>query len=825
MLLYGGGRLCVTVTSRRLNAPNAPQSHRFGPLMTSRDLRLIPFGFAVLLSALASVHADRPATHESLLPSRFRDMKAYSTSVPDPKNPAVILVTTSIHNEGRKALDLNAELQPNPAAGFTGSKFSQRLDAGKSADWKYEVRPPDGFRRTILQGTIRFGAIPDRDLYVALQGADPAGFEDKRVEKITDRAAAVGTYLPRTNSSIRRSHSSHSPDVPILTLAANGKSKHRIVLDFKLSQPRKPGQTLEQWAAEPGLKVGEGPLLQAIADLVRCIKLQSGVELPVQMKTDDWVPSIHFRLEPGISSQVPDTFRLVSNDQHVEIEAPAVDGLRQAIYTLLSDHLHCHWFQPGKLGEEFELPADKTVRLPRLDIVGKPTFFSSYGMSWNYAPHWDRWNRTVINGGKMTFGHGWVTFVSPGEYPYDKFPEMYARDPQGKIRMFDVGWSSTNFCPTNPKVIDIVAKKINAYFKANPQAIVASLDPNDYAPMCQCERCMAMDKKFGQTSAKAEEVADRLMWFSNEVHQRLEPQFKNKYLGILIYAFQMELPFSVKPHDHHAAMICNYPPRYDHTRPFNDPTSAKNRDFYRLVKGWGSRLKQFGFYDYYGHYYYFGPWGIIHKIREDMPAFRDLGGTFIMMEAEACFPSQGLNHYVASRLTWNVDEDVDLILDEFYEKYYGPAEVPMRTFWQAAERRYALTRPGTHGERAAEDPEFWSELDSYLKQAEHAVAAANVPQRFKDRVLCHREGFDYGRTLLRLLQIAPHSGKRPALTEANRREILKILTENKERFAALKKKYKGGDYWPPFMPDYCWLDVDAKIDSLKKTGKFFLFEE
>src|SRR5262245_61710948 len=83
-----------------------------------------------------------------------------------------------------------------------------------------------------------------------------------------------------------------------------------------------------------------------------------------------------------------------------------------------------------KLAEEFEIPADKTVRLPKLNVEGTPAHFSSSGMSWSYAPHWDRWNRTVINRGRMTFGHSWYGYVNSGEFPYEKSADMYARDPQ-----------------------------------------------------------------------------------------------------------------------------------------------------------------------------------------------------------------------------------------------------------------------------------------------------------------------------------------------------------------------------------------------------------
>jgi hypothetical protein len=38
---------------------------------------------------------------------------------------------------------------------------------------------------------------------------------------------------------------------------------------------------LEQWAATPNLKPAEVDLLRAVADLQRCLKMQSGAEIPV----------------------------------------------------------------------------------------------------------------------------------------------------------------------------------------------------------------------------------------------------------------------------------------------------------------------------------------------------------------------------------------------------------------------------------------------------------------------------------------------------------------------------------------------------------------
>ena len=73
----------------------------------------------------------------------------------------------------------------------------------------------------------------DRDLYLAIQGPDPADFNVKRVEKITARQAAGGPYLPRTQDAIEADYAKWSKPAAspnAITLAANGTSKYTIAV-------------------------------------------------------------------------------------------------------------------------------------------------------------------------------------------------------------------------------------------------------------------------------------------------------------------------------------------------------------------------------------------------------------------------------------------------------------------------------------------------------------------------------------------------------------------------------------------------------------------
>jgi hypothetical protein len=40
-----------------------------------------------------------------------------------------------------------------------------------------------------------------------------------------------------------------------------------------------------------------------------------------------------------------------------------------------------------------------------------------------------------------------------------------------------------------------------------------------------------------------------------------------------------------------------------------------------------------------------------------------------------------INRYLRGRLMWNLDQNVDALLDDVYAKVCGPAQAPMRNYW------------------------------------------------------------------------------------------------------------------------------------------------
>jgi len=790
---------------------------------------LFAFAATFFLSAMPASPAPRDAA-----PARYRDFQVYATSKPDVDDPARIVVRVQFENRGTVVLRPQIALTGNPRLGLPALTVTVRVEPKVTTAWGFPLKPVDGITTEVIKGTIRFNNKPSRDLFIAVQGPDPADFTStgvyRNVSKISARAEVVGAYAPVvTPTDWARKTTSPKRDKRALTLAKAGASAYSIVVP---NLPRAAdGKALEltEWRKQKDQAVGEDAFIDAIVDLQRALKVMSGATVPVtgEPTVTNKAPVIRMRLNSTRKWPHADAYRLQTVGKDVLIESGHYDGLRQGVYGLLTDHLDCHWFQPGQIGEEIPRPADCAVTLLPVNEEKQPSFYSSTGMSWGRYRNWDYRNRSIVNRGRMSFGHAWHALVPPTDENIKNHPNWFARDEQGKVRYFNKVWSWTNICTTEPEVIEMVAKKINGQL-SNGDTLVASLDPNDLSLHCRCDRCMALDRSYGVVHEKNPfpmagpydvvendglRVTDRLIHFSNEIYKRLEPKNQEKYLGILAYAYQIEPPVSAKPHPRHVTMVCNIPWNYDHSRPFTDPTAPLNRDFGRILTAWGKIVPQLGFYDYYGHYEFFGPWGLIHKIREDLPAFRDLGGTFLMIEAQPNYAMHGLNLYIASRLAWDVDADVDALLEEYCRKYYGPAAEPMYHFWTTAERHYALTRPGSNTmERAGTNPMMWQEMETYLKAAETAVTGAD--ERFRNRIAFNRDGFDLGRGQFEILSryfLPARAGKKVDYAGA-----AQATADYRVWLKCIEKKHANGDgYYPSILASYLYGEIEKMLKEVE----------
>ena len=53
--------------------------------------------------------------------------------------------------------------------------------------------------------------------------------------------------------------------------------------------------------------------------------------------------------------------------------------------------------------------------------------------------------------------------------------------------------------------------------------------------------------------------------------------------------------------------------------------------------------------------------------------------------------------YLSIRKAWNPKEDSDQILDEFFQRFYGAAEKPMRHYWTMFDKQWISVDEHTGG--------------------------------------------------------------------------------------------------------------------------------
>ena len=180
--------------------------------------------------------------------------------------------------------------------------------------------------------------------------------------------------------------------------------------------------------------------------------------------------------------------------------------------------------------------------------------------------------------------------------------------------------------------------------------------------------------------------------FNNEVARRVAREHPDKLLKVGAYAMYLRVPLDsdYRPEPNLAIQVCHTYSCNSH--PIASETCRGNTEYFRKeLEHWAKIAGHLFIYEYYNKGVWGGlPYYQVHLIREDMRYFHSLGAeSFYTQAAGARWPACGLNHYVAAKLAWDVDLDVDKLLEDFYVKFYAEAADPMRVYWQTIERAFA----------------------------------------------------------------------------------------------------------------------------------------
>ena len=470
--------------------------------------------------------------------------------------------------------------------------------------------------------------------------------------------------------------------------------------------------------------------------------------------------------------------RLVLLGSDIAPNGRPTDGTFFAIATFEEEILGCRWLWPGDSGTV--IPRKKTIAVPAdLDIRQSPRLImrrlrTCLGNGWyltnevknrldfsmnDYARMTEEselWLRRQKLGASVNLGtaHAYENWY---DLYHDKRPEYFAMQLDG-TRRWDTSWRRRDFaklCVSNPivvkKIIDDALTSIRQAAKAPVTKMLPGLKhsatPRDaisighndggQSGFCLCENCKALDVpeaparfklRYPTGSIDYPALSDRYMVFNNRIAEGITEHFPDVYLLAFAYGATTPPPVKVKAHPN---VVIQY------VGPDTFPDSPYIWSPYDSEMDWKTQREEWDAWTQSNAKLSWRPnWlraslGMLmlypHKVGSDIRYFADsglIGTDFDTMMND--WGSQGLNYYVIAKLLWDLDGDVDQIIEDYCQHGFGPAAGEVKTLFDHVEqmtleraRQWDEPKPWINPEMIAffANEEFLSKADLLLEKA------------------------------------------------------------------------------------------------------------
>lgn len=315
--------------------------------------------------------------------------------------------------------------------------------------------------------------------------------------------------------------------------------------------------------------------------------------------------------------------------------------------------------------------------------------------------------------------HTFYKFMPPSEF-YDEHPEYYSLIDGKRI------YENAQLCLTNPDVLDIITKRLKQTMREHPSNLIYSVSQNDWRNPCQCDKCQAIvDQKGGQSGI--------IVWFVNQIADRIKDEFPDKYVGTLAYQYTRKPPENIKPKNNVVIRLCSIESCFAH----DFKSGPENQSFLSDLEKWSDISPHLYIWDYVVNFsHYIMPYPNFKVLQPNIQTLRDNSSIGIM--EQAAYQSRGgefaeLRAYVISKLLWNAEADVDKVIDDFMYGYYGRSGQYVREYFDLL---HSQITPKTHihlGLRP--DDKIFS--DNFVREADKIFDKAEIVaenDKMKERV-------------------------------------------------------------------------------------------
>lgn len=438
-------------------------------------------------------------------------------------------------------------------------------------------------------------------------------------------------------------------------------------------------------------------------------------------------------------------------------------GTVNAVYTFLQDQLGVRWLWPGELGEDIvrrkqiTIAAQELRHHPQIRSRGGVFHYSSLGNGGYGKSHdWTLRQRLQLDSLQMSGGHG---FGDWWDRYHEKHPGIFALQPDGTRSGFP-NPHNAKLCMSNPKVWDLWLEDVAAQLAKDPNLELFNASPNDgwASGHCVCEHCRAWDHPDGEPRSfnwfKQNELhpalSDRDVTFANKLGELLKQKYPDKNYRVLMLSYGHSRPVPVKARPSEQVIMSLVANFYGRTG-LVDRGSTRGDTYRKQFEGWARIVPSMLWRPNTG-----SPAGWQQGLPDlsTQQTIRDLKdvaaanceGIYIDGVWEH-WATLGPQYYVMAQLVWNPQVDAAAVLDDYYERGFGPAAKQVREYYEALEAaRMKFT--AADGEAGVFSfPKLYTPELLGASQARLDRAAAAVPPNslYARRVAFVQAGLDYTR--------------------------------------------------------------------------------
>ncbi|MEN6545816.1 MAG: DUF4838 domain-containing protein [Armatimonadia bacterium] len=317
----------------------------------------------------------------------------------------------------------------------------------------------------------------------------------------------------------------------------------------------------------------------------------------------------------------------------------------------------------------------------------------------------------------------WMVHTFFGWMPPDKYfaehPEYYSLI-RGERR-------KSQLCFTNPGLRhEMTANILKGMGETDPEANYAVSAQDDVGKLCECPDCEALVKREGTPGAP---LFDYLVELGNAVKTR----YPKAFISTLAYRKEQTEPPPQTLRLPDNVVIIFAPIDDNFAQPIEHESNAATL---RNISEWPRHTSHLWVWYYPNTYGDTLPLGNLDKLAADFRLFKKVGveGLFPEHDTAGVYRSLGLadlQNWVMFKLMWNPDQDLQKLITDFTDRYYGPAAPLIREYSARLEadtrkmpERMSWNAPAAQFRHLTPELILWSER--LFDRAEATVASDPV---------------------------------------------------------------------------------------------------